>query len=321
MTKSTAKTEIERLPAEAVEVLIVANPKAGAGPGHERVERLVAALRRQRLEPRIVVDLAGVADLAAERQGAGRLRAVVAAGGDGTVAELINRLSADVPLAIFPLGTENLLARYIDMPREPEETAEVIAAGAVIRHDIGSASGRLFALMIVCGFDAEEVPWLHDARRGHISRWTYMKPLWEAIRNYEFPEIRIVCEPGEPEERVIRARFAFVINIPRYAMGLQIAPGAVRDDGLLDLCALERGSFFAGLRYFIHILFRNHPRLPDCTMVKARRFRIESDRPVPYELDGDPGGYLPLEVEVLPGRLKLIAPPGWIERQKHQPET
>ena len=267
------------------------------------------------MAPRIVGDLSEIAEFSAERQRAGRLRAVVAAGGDGTVAEVVNRVAAGIPLAVFPLGTENLLAQYINMPRDAEEAAQVIAAGQTVQQDAGNASGRLFVLMVGCGFDAEVVRRLHDERDGHISRWSYLKPIWESIRNYDYPELRIICEPGGPDERSIQARFAFVINVPRYALGLQFTPGAQSDDGLFNLCALHRGSFIDGLRYFWHVVFQSHPRLEDCTLATARRLRIESDRPVPYELDGDPGGILPLDVEILPGRLTLLVPPEWVERQ------
>jgi diacylglycerol kinase family enzyme len=268
-------------------------------------------LRRRGQSPRIIGDLAEITALAAERNAVGRLRALVAAGGDGTLAELVNRT-----LAVFPLGTENLLARYIDMPRDPEAAARVIADGFWTRQDAADAAGRLFMLVAGFGFDAEVIHRMHELRDGHISRWSYLRPIWSAIRSYDYPELRITCDPGEPHERTVSGRFAFVINCPGYALGLQIVPGARGDDGLLDICTLRGGSFFHGLWYLGNIVLRRHPRLADCTLATARRVRIESERPAPYELDGDPGGMLPLDIAVQPGRLTLIVPREWLERRQ-----
>ena len=248
----------------------------------------------------------------------------------------MNRTAPGIPIALFPLGTENLFARYLDMPRQPEELAEIIAAGTVVQHDAGDASGRLFALMIGCGFDAEVVRRVHLQRDGHITRCSYLKPIWESIRSYEYPLMRIsyqVDSPGgtngsggngasESENwTVVEARFAFVVNVPRYALGLRFVPEAQADDGQLDLCTFSGGSFFHGLWYLGNLLLQNHRQLPDCMVRPVRRLRIESDRPVPYELDGDASGFLPLDVQIVPNRLTLIVPPGWPERNCRSAKT
>jgi diacylglycerol kinase family enzyme len=325
-----------RLPPEANEVLILTNPMAGAGPAHDRLERFLKALPRWRLKGRLVTDRSEISERADELQRAGRLRAVVSAGGDGTAAETFNRTAAGIPIALFPLGTENLLARYLKMPRDPEELAEVIAAGTLIQHDAGNASGRLFAIMIGCGFDAEVVRRVHLERDGHITRMNYLKPIWESIRSYDYPPMRIRYEFDGPNGgqagdgngsdpvgsgaaasgnwTTIDARFAFVVNVPRYALGLRFVPEAQADDGQLDLCTFSGGSFFHGLWYLGNLLIDKHRQLPDCTVRPVRRLRIESDFPVPYELDGDASGFLPLDVEIMPNRLTLIVPPSWPAR-------
>src|SRR5207248_307636 len=99
-----------------------------------------------------------------------------------------------------------------------------------------------------------------------------------------------------------------VVNLPCYAGGLRMAPAAIGADGALDVCTLRHGSLFHGLRYAANIFLGRHEQLADCTKGVARHVRIESDRPVPYQLDGDPGGMLPLNIEVLPQRLTLLVP-------------
>jgi diacylglycerol kinase family enzyme len=77
----------------------------------------------------------------------------------------------------------------------------------------------------------------------------------------------------------------------------------------LDVCTFRRGSLRNGLRYVAAAQFGGlHRHLSDCVLCRARRFRIASDEPVAFQMDGDPGGSLPLDVECLPGRMTLVVP-------------
>src|SRR5207249_3430853 len=96
-----------------------------------------------------------------------------------------------------------------------------------------------------------------------------------------------------------------------YARGLPFAPRACGTDGRLDLCTFGRGSFFSGMRYLMAVLRGRHDRLADCTLRQVTGLRVEADEPVPFQLDGDFGGYLPLDMEILPRRLTLVVPEAW----------
>lgn len=309
---------VDKLPSEADRVLIAVNPHAGGGSVGDRVERLQQTLGRLGLTVEVCTSLEEVCSRANQWHVEGRLRALVGAGGDGTAAELVNRTHPGVPLAILPAGTANLLARHWALPHQTERLAEIIKLGQVVRLDAGRAAGRIFLLMIGCGFDAEVVRHVHAYRQssrrgGHINYLSYLKPILQAIRSYSYPEIRIywdeACEITEGASPLV-ARWVFVCNLPRYGWGLPLAPKAVATDGLLDLCAFARGSLWRGLGYVASAQFGWHESLADCVVRRARRFRLTADEPVAYQMDGDPGGFLPLEVEVLPGRLTLIVPPG-----------
>jgi len=184
--------------------------------------------------------------------------------------------------------------------------------------DAGRADGRMFLVMLGCGFDAEVVRQVHAQREeasrrgGHIGYLSYIKPIFRSIRNYHYPEIRVYCDPGgedssDPDASPLRGRWAFAFNLPRYGWGLPLAPGATGRDGALDVCTFARGSLLSGLKYAAAAqLGGQHRRLSDCRMDKARRVRFVADEPVAYQLDGDPGGLLPVEAEILPGRVTLV---------------
>jgi diacylglycerol kinase family enzyme len=194
------------------------------------------------------------------------------------------------------------------MGTTPEAVAEVVATGKTQSFDAGVANGRLFVLMASCGFDAEVVSRLHARRQGHIRHWSYVRPILDAIRSYDYPPLVIRQTLADGSEQTFESRWLFAFNLPCYAFALALAPEADGCDGLLDACAFRQGSFWHGLRYLAAVTRHQHRQLADCSSSRVRRLRVESERPVPYQVDGDPGGILPLEIEVLPGRMTLLTP-------------
>ncbi|MBN1395050.1 MAG: diacylglycerol kinase family lipid kinase [Pirellulales bacterium] len=286
---------------------ILFNPKAGPRDSRQRVERLAELLEKGRFTTAMYTDLDEAARQANRWHADGILRAFVGVGGDGTAAELINRTNEGVPLSFLPAGNSNLLAVYFKLSKDPETFCRTIADGVVAKVDAGEANGRLFALMVGCGFDADVVRRVHEHRGGHINLFSYGKPILKSIGGYEFPELRIQWDESD-ETGPEAARWLFAFNLPCYGGGLRIAPRADGSDGYLNVCCLKRGHFWPGLWYTAALLVRQHQRLRDFSMNKTRRLRITSDAEVPYQLDGDPGGALPLEIRSLPGRLTLIVP-------------
>ena len=312
-------SDATKLPDNSRHVLIGVNPRAGSGDRLAIVEELCRQLAALDLDAEAVTDVARLIDKAAELTTAGRLRAVVAAGGDGTLRHYAQRTPPGTPLFVLPLGTENLLAKYLELTADPWQSARLIADGLVARLDAGEANGQLFTLMAGCGFDADVVRRLHDERTGNIHHLSYAKPILDAIRQYGYPELRVYCAAADDGDRAppepTTARWVFVVNLPRYAGGLSFAPDASGDDGRLDVCTFKEGSLWYGLMYLGGVMLGQHESMQDFSRVRTHRVRIESDGPVPFQLDGDPGGELPVEIRVLPGRLSLVVSRTWAIRQ------
>jgi diacylglycerol kinase (ATP) len=300
-------------------VLVSVNPRAGYRDRSAAVDELRAALAGNGFTTEQYTDIDALKVRAAELHAAEQLRAVVAAGGDGTIALLANSTPQDAPLAILPLGTENLLAKHLGFVADPVAVAQLIADGFTHAFDMGDAGGRLFSLMAGCGFDAEVVRRLHIERKGNIHHLSYVKPIVEAIRTYEYPELRVryapAAAPNDELTEELTARWVFVVNVPRYAGGLNIAPGATGDDGLLDVCTFREGSLWNGLVYLGGIMLGQQESMQDYTHVRTRRLSIESPTTAPFQLDGDPGGLLPVEICVRPGRLTMLVSHEWAQRE------
>jgi diacylglycerol kinase family enzyme len=298
--------ETSILPNGTHRVPILANPRAGSGKSRRLVDGLVNALRARSLTPAVCWKREELDDVLAGTQRE-EIRCVVAAGGDGTLLEVVNR-SNGIPATVLPLGNENLVARYCGLSRSGNELAEVIAAGTVRKFDLARANGRHFCLMASVGLDADVVHRVHRRRRGHINRLSYAVPFLQALQNYPFPTVDIEIE--DTGER-LRGAFVFLFNLPRYALGLPIAADGSAEDGLLDVCVFEKPGTLELIRYMATVVARRHRNLPDFFHRLARRVRLSSEEPTPMQTDGDPAGCLPRIVEVLPGALPLVVPKGF----------
>jgi diacylglycerol kinase family enzyme len=295
-----------RLDRERRRVVVLANPRAGAGSSRAHVDELAAGLRERRLEPRVCWQREEFS--AVVGQAGADLRCVVSAGGDGTLVETLNRAPGR-PVAVLPLGTENLVARFLRLERSGQKLAQMIAGGAyrqldLARVDSGTA-GRMFCLMAGAGFDAEVVHRVHRRRHGNIDKSTYVWPIIQTLRRYPYPMIDVeVLDRGER----LRGALVLVFNLPQYAMGLPVAPEARGNDGWLNLCVFERPGIANLFRYVTSLLRGRRDKLRDFHHRFVRRVRLSAGHTVRLQTDGDPAGCLPVTIEVVPAALTLIVP-------------
>ena len=275
---------------------IVANAGAGKGKGRIRVRNLVKSLGKSGLHARVAWTVHERQTLVKESSHDRHCRCLVAVGGDGTVASLINE-SPSVPITVLPAGTENLFARYYGLGRDPDALAQTIAAGRVVHTDVGRMSGRRFGLMAGFGFDADVVTRHHLIRVAATglprptNRAAYVEPVLHSSFCYRFPPMAVtVNDPGAEETLV--GTTVFVFNLPSYALGLPFAPAARGDDGFLDLIVFRKPGAFHALHYLWLVLRGLHLKRPGVDHRRVRRITIESTGSVPVQLDGDPGGFL-----------------------------
>jgi diacylglycerol kinase family enzyme len=321
-----------QLPAAARQVLMGVNPKAGFQDRQEIVALVCQELGNRGFECRVIHEIDELAGEAARLLAAGELRAVVSAGGDGTLRLIASKTPPGTPLVVLPLGTENLLAKFLDYSVAPADLAELVAGGLAVRLDAGQANGSLFALMAGCGFDADVVRRVHAGRQGHIHHLSYAKPIVDTIRKYDYPELRVRYAPADAAEdaewteeagltKELRAKWVFVVNLPRYAGGLVFSPQASGTDGLLDVCTFKEGSLWSGLLYLGGVMLGQHEGMQDFVRIQTRRLRVEAAGEVPFQLDGDPGGELPAEFGVLPGRLTMVVGRSWAREHGFEADT
>jgi YegS/Rv2252/BmrU family lipid kinase len=285
-------------------VAIQRNPSSGSGRGNREILRLVSELRSRGIRPRLFSRRADL-DAAVHDPGLrSSLACIVAAGGDGTLLDIVNR-HPRIPIAILPLGTENLFARAIKVPRCGRSVAAMIASGKRHRFDAALCNERRFLIVASAGFDAEVIRHAHERRQGRISRWFYILPILRTLSTYEYPPVRVWID-DEPVP--IEGALAVIGNLPTYALRLPIVASARGDDGLLDVRIFQRPGLRRLAGDLLAVVMQRHERLAHVSSCRARRLRIDAEHPVPVQLDGDAAGTTPIEITLEPGAVEILVP-------------
>lgn len=284
-------------------VAIQRNPMSGSGRRRPLLD-FVRTLRRHGLRPRLYSQRTHLDQALADPDRRSALHALVAAGGDGTVLDVLNR-HPGVPIGILPLGTENLVARQFGIPRDGAAAADIVASGRTRPLDLGRIGNRRFAIMVSVGFDAAVIHAAHAARTGHIRRLHYVRPIARTSWTFDYPELHVFPEDAAAP---IAGRMVVAANLSSYALGLPIVPTARGDDGLLDVRIFQHRSTFHLLRDLSIVMSGRHERSSGVVRLRTQRLRIESATPVAAQADGDPAGTTPCALAVDRAAVHLFVP-------------
>lgn len=290
-------------------VVVLRNSIAGRGKGRTAVQLLLRQLDIARFEP-VVLDVNRSVQrddaLVAALVGA---RALVIAGGDGTVHHAAPLAAeARVPVIHFPMGTENLFAREFRFTRNPAGIIAALKRNETGLFDIGDCNDRPFMLMGSIGFDACVVERVAANRRGGITRATYMR---HGLAEFIHPRFVPVAVNVDGHEIVpSRAGMVVIANSRQYAARLDPARAASMTDGLLDIVFLPIGSRIGIIRRGLQVLTGTHTNDPLVVHARGRNVTVTPEARAPLQLDGEHAGFLapgePLRFSVRAGALAVL---------------
>ena len=286
--------------------VLVYNP--GSGQQRDRfhsITRMVETLRQQGLAvtPRTTAGPADATRLTAEAV-AGGVDLVIVHGGDGTVNEAVQALvGRSTPLAVWPSGTSNVLARELELPGSPDLVARVIAAGAVRRVSVGRAGERYFLLMAGVGLDADVLRSVHPGLKRLAGEGAYWMAGLRQLTDWNPVSFVVETEWGRHP-----ATFAVVANAAWYGGGLRFAPEASMEDDQLDLCLFDSTERHRFARYLAAARTGSHLGLPGVTYLKARRAVAHGPDNRLVHVDGELLGRLPVSFDCVPDALSLVVP-------------
>lgn len=228
-------------------------------------------------------------------------------GGDGMAQRSIDALDgADVPVALLPAGTANLLASSLGIPKSVEAAVDVGLRGDRRRIDVGRINGETFAVMAGAGFDAQMIADADGALKDRLGRLSY---IWTGLRNLRAePFTATITVEGERWYRG-EANCVLVGNVSKLFAGLEVFDDAHDDDGLLEVGVLAASGAVATMRTMARVALRTVDEAAHARTTKATRVKVRFDRKVLYEVDGgDREEVRSLKIRVIPGGLVVCVP-------------
>jgi YegS/Rv2252/BmrU family lipid kinase len=256
---------------------------------------------------------------------------IVAAGGDGTVNEVLNGLG-DAPngfektrLGVLPLGTVNVLARELKIPARPERAWEILRRGREIKMDLprvefsanGKIERRYFVQLAGAGFDARAIELASWKLKRKIGPLAYVVAGLKALRERK-PKIIVRASgesaahedarPANSAGENFSGELVLIGNGKFYGGSFSVFPGADLRDGRLDVCVFPKVNLPALLRCGPNFLFRR--KLPEKLVgrIRVEKFELISETPAAFELDGEWAGHLPATFSVEREKLRVVVP-------------
>jgi YegS/Rv2252/BmrU family lipid kinase len=232
---------------------------------------------------------------------------VMAEGGDGTVMACVTGLAGtDVPLAVLPGGTGNLLATNFDIPADLEAAVDVALHGDRVRLDVAAMDDDRFVVMGGIGFDAAMLRDADPKLKERLGAVAYVLSGFKHLRR-RATRFRLRLDDRGIDRT---GQGVLVGNLGRLQGGLPVMPDARPDDGLLDVAVLRTRTMLDWLALAARVVARRRRKDPQLELFQARRIEINCDTPQPVERDGDPAGPRDhLVIEVVPAALTLCVPP------------
>ncbi len=233
---------------------------------------------------------------------------VVAAGGDGTINEVVNGLAEQdyrPKLGIIPTGTTNDFARALHIPRDVDKATDIIVNGDTIPIDIGRMNDVYFINIAGGGRLTEltyEVPSKLKTMLGQLAY--YLKGI-EMLPSIKPSEVTIEYDGKLYEGEIMM----FLIGLTNSIGGFEkIAPDASLNDGMFSLIILKKTNLAEFIRLATLALRGEHIHEPQIIYTKANRVKVHSKGEMQLNIDGELGGMAPAEFENLYRHLQVFVP-------------
>ncbi len=307
---------------ERKEAVLIINPAAHNVPALKRRREAEDWLREKGWRFRWEQTTGtGEATTIAARAAAEGVPLVLACGGDGTLNEVANGLAGtDTALGTLPAGTSNIWAREAGISRKPLDAARLMATGEWRLIDLGKAGNRYFMLFAGIGVDAQITRNVSLDMKRRVGAAAYgITAVREALRWRSRP----VTVRLDGVEQRLDVLMAFAGNARLYAGLTKITPKAVVDDGLLDVCIYQGSGRLDIAMHTARTLMQSHYKADKVLVQRVKRMEFDWEEPLPAQLDGDPMGDCPREIEVVPRALWVVPAElrtGLFAGPEHQPQ-
>lgn len=282
------------------------NPAAGRGRAGRKIDEAVTYLKARGASVELVQTqspdhLVSVASSTSSKD----CDRLVVCGGDGTLNLTIRELNLrDVAIGIIPMGSGDDFAQALQIPRGTTEACDVLMDGFVREVDVAVANGVRYVGVAGLGFDSQVARRANDVRllRGTL---VYLYSIFRVLPQFRPHKVVMHVDGEEHHEEIM---FAVVGNSPRYGAGVQIAPAAVLDDGLLDLCLVRRCRIWDLLTTLPLAYSGRHVNRPYVITRRGKEFRFRSEEQLDVYADGELVATTPVEMNLAAERMRVVVP-------------
>ena len=287
--------------------LVILNPISGRGRGAKLLPGITRSLEEHGFEVELHETRGRGEAMDAVAAGRGDLGLVVTIGGDGTISEAVAGLEGKpVPICIVPAGTANCLAHELKQTARPEEINRRIEAMRTETIDCFTFNGRHAVLMAGAGLDGEVARRVCSRRKGNLRQLAYYRPSLSTLLRYPFHPFSLTVDG---EKITDEATFVEVANVHEYGGPLVLVAHADATDGLLDILVVEKVPRWKFAKFMGQALFMKRVKARDVKFLRGMRIVLDAGEEVPFQVDGDFIGYLPVEIRVIPKSVSIVVNP------------
>jgi YegS/Rv2252/BmrU family lipid kinase len=292
------------------------NPVAGQRDVADDLTKVIAYLESEGWQVTSCKTLGpGDATTHARAAAANHYDMVVSVGGDGTLGEVATGLiGSDCVLGVLPVGTGNIWAHMVGLPvwtpvyrSALMDAAHILVEGSMRPIDLGKVGDRYFVLWAGAGFDAKvihEIEPHRDIRRS-FGNVAYVVTAVAQSLVLRGTRVTVVVDGKAVRQRAI---LILVSNAQLYGPSWRIAPQAQLDDGLLEVYVFKGINTIDLFRHLASILLGKHLQDPKIDSYRGKHIEIRGEKPLPFHMDGDPQGYTPTTITIVPKALRVIIP-------------
>ena len=288
-------------------VILFYNPNAGNGLFKNNLDLIIERFQQKKLM--VIPIRAGrgdVLDGLFRTIDPAEYRQVIAAGGDGTINICVNamiRNNIDLPLAIFPAGTANDFAYYLDLPLEVNSMIDIALGSNFTYSDLGRANDKYFLNVAAMGTMVDVSQKTDPNLKSILGVLSYYIRGIIEVPNLKPIPVRITSEEFSGEEHMY---FMLIMN-GRSAGGFKrLSPSAEINDGLFDVIVFREMPLTDFLPLLINVLKGNHEKNKHIIYFRTNRLQVESPQHVGTDIDGEKGDDLPIAYSLLPNKLKIF---------------
>lgn len=288
--------------------MLIHNPHAGAGDRRHEIASVASRLTDAGWDVEVAPSAGGVeAERILRRAVAAGLDVALVAGGDGSLNVAIQALAGqNVALGVIPTGTGNVWAKEMRIPLDTRGATEVLLRGHAATVDLGWANDRYFLSIAGVGLDASVTRVLRPAAKRRLGRMAYLIATASEILKLRGEEATLIADGQALRQRVLMVAAS---NTRLYGGVLRMAPEALLDDGLLDVCVFRGRGLLTSIRHAVKAVLGIHRGDPEVEILQTARLLVDSPSRLPVQLDGDYFGTTPVEIRVVPRALRVIVPP------------